>query len=226
MGQKIQPFAYRLGITKGWSSRWFPIKKNFKNQLEEDCLIRKIIQKRIAAAGIVRIDIERGAHNAYRIYIKAAKPGLIIGRGGKGIEELSKAIENELKSLFHKRGTAQQKLALSLNVEELKRTEISALYMGQSIAWDLEKRLPARRVMKKYMELIMQNRDVKGAKIKLSGRIDGAEISRRESISKGSLPLTTLRADIDYGEARALCSYGYVGIKVWLYKGEIFNKTA
>src|SRR3989338_952888 len=102
MGQKIQPFAYRLGITKGWSSRWFPIKKNFKNQLEEDVLIRKIIQKRIAAAGIVRIDIERGANNAYRIYIKAAKPGLIIGRGGKGIEELSKAIENELKKLFLK----------------------------------------------------------------------------------------------------------------------------
>ena len=226
MGQKIQPFSYRLGITQGWSSRWFPIKKNFKNQLQEDVLIRRIIQKRIATAGIVRIDIERGAHNAYRIYIKAAKPGLIIGRGGKGIEELSKAIENELKSLFRKRGTAQQKLALSLNVEELKRTEISALYIGQSIAWDLEKRLPARRVMKKYMELIMQNRDVKGAKIKLSGRIDGAEISRRESISKGSLPLTTLRANIDYGEARALCSYGYVGIKVWLYKGEIFNKNA
>lgn len=224
MGQKIQPFVYRLGITKGWSSRWFPIKNNYKNQLEEDMVIRQTINNKIKPAGIVRIDIERGAHNVYKIFIKAARPGLIIGRGGKGIEELSKIIEASLKNLFRKRGSSKQSISLSLTVEELKRTEISALYTAQSIAWDLEKRLPARQVIRRTMEQIMQNREVRGAKIKLSGRIDGAEISRRETVSRGSLPLTTLRADIDYGEARALCSYGYVGVKVWIYKGEIFEK--
>ena len=224
MGQKILPYSYRLGITKDWSSRWFPAKKNYKDQLEEDVAIRRIIKEKISQAGIVKIDIERGARNAYRIYIKAARPGLIIGRGGKGIEELSKAIEGQLKKLFKNRKAAFPTFSLNLNVEELKRLDISAVYTAQSIAWDLERRLPARRVMKKYIEQVMQNKEVKGAKIKLSGRIDGAEISRREWTAKGSLPLTTLRADIDYGEARALCSYGYVGVKVWIYKGEIFNK--
>lgn len=224
MGQKILPYSYRLGITRDWSSRWFPVKKNYKNQLEEDVLIRKIINDKISSAGIVKIDIERGANNVYRIYIKAARPGLIIGRGGKGIEELSKTIESHLKKLFKSRKIAKPVFSLSLNVDELKKSEVSALYIAQSIAWDLERRLPGRRVIKKYLGQVSQSKDVKGVKIKLSGRIDGAEISRREWVSKGSLPLTTLRADIDYGEARALCGYGYVGVKVWIYKGEIFKE--
>lgn len=224
MGQKINPFSYRLGIIHNWNSRWMPKNVKFKNRLEEDVLLRKIINKKIGQAGIVRIEIERAADNSYRVFIKAARPGLVIGRGGKGIEELSKAAESALKKLFIKRGQPNVKFSLSLNVEELKRNEVSAQYIAQSIAWDLEKRLPFRRTMKKYIENAMQNRDVQGIKIRLSGRLDGAEIARREWLSKGKLPLQTLRANIDYGEATAFNTYGTVGIKVWLYKGEIFNK--
>lgn len=225
MGQKINPFSYRLGIINNWSSRWMPKKLNFKEQLEEDILIRRIVNEKIGLAGIVRIEIERGSDNSYRVFIKAARPGLVIGRGGKGIEELSKAIELKLLKLFQSRGKKDTKFSLRLNVEELKRTEVSAQYIAQSIAWDLEKRLPFRRTIKKYLENTMQNREVQGVKIKLSGRLDGAEIARREWLTKGKLPLQTLRANIDYGEATAFNAYGTVGIKVWVYKGEVFNKA-
>ena len=224
MGQKIRPDSLRLGITQDWKSRWFP-KKGFKNQLEEDLIIRKVILDKIGLAGVVRLDIERNANNVYRVLIKAAKPGFIIGRGGKGIEDLSAAIEKSLKKLLLGRGEKNPKVSLSLNVEELKRTEVAAKYVAQSIAWDLEKRMRFRRTIKKYLEQTMLNRDIKGAKIKLSGRLDGAEISRSEWLYRGKLPLQTLRANIDYGEATAFCVYGTVGIKVWLYKGDVFEKV-
>jgi small subunit ribosomal protein S3 len=216
MGHKIRPDTMRLGITKNWSSRWFKM-KNFQPLLEEDILIRKIIQSKISAAGIAAVDIERTG-DAIRINIKAAKPGLVIGRGGKGIEELTREIE---KKLVNYRGG--KKTPLSVNVEELKRGDLSAAVIAQNIAWDLERRQAARRTIKKYLESIMQNREVKGAKVKLSGRIDGAEIARREWLAKGSMPLHTLRADIDYGMATAFTASGTVGVKVWIYKGEIFN---
>ena len=223
MGQKIRPDSLRLGIIYNWKSRWFP-KKGYKSQLEEDFLIREVIEKKIAQAGIVKIEIERNANNVFKILVKAARPGLIIGRGGKGIEELNKAIESALNKLFRERGALKPKTALSLTIEELKRTEASAQYIAQTIAWDLERRLPFRRVMKKYLDQAMQNRDVQGAKVKLGGRLNGAEIARVEWLAKGKLPLQTLRADIDYGTATAFTTYGTIGIKVWLYKGEIFAK--
>ncbi|OGY62228.1 MAG: 30S ribosomal protein S3 [Candidatus Harrisonbacteria bacterium RIFCSPHIGHO2_01_FULL_44_13] len=222
MGQKIRPDSYRLGIFRDWVARWFP-RKRFKDYLEEDLLIRKIIQEKIGAAGITKIEIERNA-NAHRIFIKAARPGLVIGRGGKGIELLSQSIEGALKKLFKDRGKPQTAVSLSLNVEELKRSEISAVNVAQNIAADFERRMPFRRTIKKYLENIMQNREVLGGKIRVSGRLDGGEIARREWLSKGSLPLQTLRANIDYGESTAFCAYGTVGIKVWIYKGEIFTK--
>jgi len=217
MGHKIQPNSYRLGITKDWSSRWFA-KKNYPNLIRADLAIRKVIQDKIGAAGLDKIDIERSGSNC-RILIKAAKPGLVIGRGGKGIEDLTKAIQAVLAKLAKETKTALP--AISLNVEELKRTEVSASVIAQQIAWDLEKRLPFRRTMKKYLGGIMQNREVQGAKIKLSGRLDGNEIARREWLAKGKLPLTTLRSNIDYGEATSFNTYGTIGIKVWIYKGEI-----
>lgn len=224
MGQKIHPFSFRLGINKDWHARWLP-KKYFKGQLEEDVVIRKVIMEKIAQAGVVSIDIERGSNNNYRIFIKAARPGFIIGRGGKGVEDLSKAVEMKLKALLRTRGEVKPIPFLSLNIEELKRSEVAAAYVAQSIAWDLEKRLPARRTLKKYLELALQNREVQGIKIRLSGRIDGGEIARREWLAKGKLPLQTLRANIEYGEGTAFTSYGTVGIKVWLYKGDIFEAT-
>ncbi len=219
MGHKINPNSYRMGITKDWSSRWFA-RKNVQDLLKQDIAIRKVIQKRIGTAGIDKIDIERNSSHC-KVLIKAAKPGLIIGRGGKGIEELTKAIEVELLKLVKESRDKKALTAVSLNIEEIKRDEISSQVLAQQIAWDLEKRMPYRRTMKKYLESIMQNRAVQGGKIKLSGRLDGNEIARKEWLGKGRLPLTTLRANIDYGEATAFTTYGTIGIKVWIYKGEI-----
>lgn len=213
MGRKINPIAYRLGINKVWKSRWLPPGKSFGKWLEEDEKIRGIIMKKVSRAGIASIEIER-TPDKYRIFIKAGRPGFIIGRGGGGIEELDKLI----------RKAVTENTSISLTVEELKRTEVSAQVMAQNIAWDLEKRMPYRRVMKRTIDIAMQNKEVKGIKIQIAGRLGGSEIARREHLEAGKLPLTTLRANIDYGEATAFTKYGTIGIKVWIYKGEIFNQ--
>lgn len=213
MGRKINPNTYRLGITKTWQSRWISDTKNFGDWLRKDEAVRKAIMKKVKRAGIAGIEIER-TPDQYRVFIKAARPGLVIGRGGEGISEL----ESEVKKLV---GT---ETALSLTVEELKRTDVSAQVLAQQIAWDLERRMRYRRVMKRYLDIAMQNREVKGAKVMVAGRLDGAEIARSEHMEAGKLPLTTIRADIDYGKATAYTKYGTVGVKVWLYKGEIFSE--
>ncbi len=223
MGQKIRPDSFRLGVTRDWNARWYA-GKTFGAKLQEDVLIRKVINDKIKPAGIVRVEIERNANNAYRVFIKAARPGIIIGRGGAGIEDLTKAITKALQELMRARGIKSPKVPLSLNIEELKRSEISAQYVGQSMAWELERRMPFRRTMKKAIENAMQNREVLGIKIKAAGRLDGNEIARSEFLSKGTLPLTTLRANIDYGVATAFTTYGAIGIKVWIYKGLVFSK--
>lgn len=221
MGQKIKPTSLRIGINKPWLGNWFPKKHNFRNSLEEDVLIRKVIKEKIGQAGIDKILIEKVGNNC-RISIKASRPGLIIGRGGKGVEDLTKLLEKNLKKLRKEKGTAST-FSLSLNIEELKRQEISANVTSQNIAWDLEKRMPYRRTIKKYLDQILQNKDVLGAKILVKGRLDGKEIARDEHLEKGKLPLQTLRANIDYGEATAFTTYGTIGVKVWIYKGEVFE---
>lgn len=221
MGHKIHPTSFRLGVTKNWVSRWF-LRGKYPKFLEEDETIRKVINSKIGQAGIAAIEIERTAGNA-RVLIKAAKPGLVIGRGGKGVEELTRAILEAVKAL-RKNSEKKNTSGLSVNVEELKRSEVSAQYVAQQIAWDIEKRMPYRRTIKKYIENTMQHKEVKGVKIMVAGRLDGGEIARREWLSRGPLPLQTLRADIDYGQVSAHCSYGIVGVKVWIYKGEVFNK--
>lgn len=222
MGHKTRPDALRLGIIGQWQSRWFNKKKQ-KEWLEEDYLIRQVINKKIAAAGIVKINIERNSGDI-KIVIKVARPGLVIGRGGKGIEELVAAIKKEIGKLYRKRGVSSSLPGVSISVEELKRTEISAQAVAYNAASDLERRLPYRRILKKYLDLMRQNKDVKGAKIQVAGRLNGAEIARTEWLAKGKLPLHTLRADIDYGQATAYTTYGTIGVKVWVYKGEVFNK--
>jgi small subunit ribosomal protein S3 len=233
MGQKINPQSLRTGIVKDWNSRWFfsvlpdqnkagtllPRKKLYAKFLEEDELIRKTIHAKIAQAGIAGILIER-TPNDVKVFIKAARPGFIIGRGGKGIEDLNDAIVKAVKKL---RGP-QNKARIAVNVEELKRSEVSAAHTAQQVAWDIEKRLPYRRAMKKYLDQVVQNRDVKGAKIFLSGRLGGAEIARREVLKYGALPLQTLRANIDYGTATARTTYGAIGVKVWIYRGETLKR--
>ncbi len=219
MGQKIHPISFRLGITKPWASRWF-LKGGYPKFLQEDEAIRTIIEEKIGLAGIAGIEIER-TQGHLRVFIKAARPGFVIGRGGKGMEDLQKAVVKAMQKVRNSKAP----IPMSLNVEELKRSEVSAAYLGQQIAWDLEKRMPFRRTMKKYLEQVLQNRDVKGAKIFLSGRLDGNEIARREWLAKGSIPLQTLRADIDYAKTTAYTSYGTIGIKTWIYKGEAVVKA-
>lgn len=219
MGHKIKPNAYRLGITQEWKSRWFP-KRNTPGLLQEDIAIREVILDKIGNAGIDRIDIERNGSNC-KILIRAAKPGLIIGRGGKGIEELTQAIQVKIANVLKKQKGEVPTPRISVNVEEIKRNDVSAAVIAQQIAFDIEKRMPFRRTMKKYLEQVGQNRDVQGIKIKMSGRLDGNEIARKEWLAHGRLPLTTLRANIDYSDATAYTTYGTVGIKVWIYKGEI-----
>jgi small subunit ribosomal protein S3 len=221
MGQKIKPTALRTGITKDWVSKWLPKNFKFGTGLAEDVILRSVIEKKIALAGIDSIIIEKTANN-FKIIIKVAKPGLVIGRGGKGIEELTSLLESKIAQ-FRKDKKIAEKVILSLSIEEVKRYEVSAAVTAQQIAWDLEKRLPFRRTMKRYIERIMQNRDIKGIKIKMSGRLDGSEIARSEHLSSGSLPLQTLRADIDYAQGTAFTTYGTIGIKVWIYKGQIFK---
>lgn len=220
MAQKIRPDSFRLGIIKDWSAKW--LSKNFKTLLEEDVLIRKIINKEIISAGIDKIEIERMG-NKCRISVRVARPGLVIGRGGKGIETLTKKIESNLKKLRIKKENKESPI-INLNIEEIKRSEVSATVIAQNIAWDTEKRMPFRRLIKKYLESIMHNKEVKGAKIKISGRLGGSEIARSEHLERGSLPLHTLRANIDYGQATAFTTYGTIGIKVWIYKGDVFKK--
>ncbi|MDO8557388.1 MAG: 30S ribosomal protein S3 [Candidatus Jorgensenbacteria bacterium] len=222
MAQKINPITHRLGVTIPWVSRWF-WKKSTRYFIEEDHDIRKFIEKKILQAGIAGIAIERMG-DAIRVTIQASKPGLIIGRGGKGIEELKTGLATAIAKL-RKKNSVKPKFSLNLTIEELKRSEISAPVVAQNIAFDIEKRQPYRRIMKRYLESVMQNREVKGAKIKLSGRLNGAEISRRDFLANGSMPLQTLRANVDYGTATAFNSYGTVGVKVWIYKGEIFKNS-
>ncbi len=221
MAQKISPFSYRLGITKPWRSRWF-FKKSQNYYLEEDEEIRKYVAKKILTAGIADIAIERTGDNI-RVIIQASKPGLIIGRGGKGIEELKSSLLMVI-ARTRRKNNIKKTFSLNLTIEELKRTEVSAAVIAQHIAFEIERRQPYRRVIKHQLSLIMQNREVKGAKIKVSGRLNGAEISRHDFLSEGKMPLQTLRADIDYGTATSFNTYGTVGIKVWIYKGEVFEK--
>ena len=219
MAQKINPNSFRLGITLPWSSRWF-FKRASNYFIEEDYCVREVIKDKILAAGIAGIDIERTSETM-KVSIKAARPGLIIGRGGKGIEELKNAVLKAVRKL-RRQNKKPDKISLNLNVEELKRTELSAPVMAQQIATDIEKRLPYRRIMKRAIELAKQNRETQGIKIRLSGRLNGAEISRSDWLAWGRMPLQTLRANIDYGEATSFNNYGTVGIKGGIYKGDIF----
>ncbi|MBI2010977.1 MAG: 30S ribosomal protein S3 [Candidatus Colwellbacteria bacterium] len=214
MGRKIDPISYRLGINKNWQSRWIPQnRKDFATWLEEDEYIRETVMAKFSKAGIAAIEIER-TPDQYRVYIRTSRPGLVIGRGGEGILRLEQLLRKRIKS-----GTS-----LAINVEELKRTEVAAAVVAQNIAWDLERRMRYRRVIKRYLDMVMQNREVEGAKIMVAGRLDGADIARKEHLEAGKLPLTTIRANIDYAQATASTKYGAVGVKVWLYKGEVFEK--
>jgi small subunit ribosomal protein S3 len=223
MGHKVDPRAYRLGISKDWLSRYF-VRKGLAQFLEEDLLIRETIKDKLGRVGIESIEIERTSNDAISIKIKSSRPGLIIGRGGSGVEDLKKTLEKNIKKLRERQKKANQKFTISLTVEEVRNPETSAKIVAENIAMELEKRVPFRRAIKQALSRVMQSKDVKGCKIMVSGRLDGAEIARTEWISEGKIPLVTLRSDIDFAHDEAYCTYGVVGVKVWIYKGEKFKE--
>lgn len=207
MGQKVNPHGMRIGIIKDWDTRWYASKKDFSSLLIEDVNIREYIKSSLYQAGISRIEIERAA-NKIKLNISTAKPGIVIGKGGSGIEQLRKEIENLTgKSVL-------------INITEVKKPDVNSQLVAENIAQQIEKRITYKRAMKQAMMRAMKA-GAKGIKIQVSGRLNGAEIARREHYSEGTIPLQTLRADIDYGFAEANTTYGKIGIKVWIFKGEV-----
>jgi len=209
MAHKVHPKSYRIKTINDWDSRGF-YEKKFPEYLKEDYKIRDFLKKRLGKIGVEKIEIERSSRQI-NIIISTARPGLIIGRGGGGVEELKKELEKILK-----------KKEIKIEIREVRNPWLSAELSAQYIAQQIEKRMPCRRVLKQTLDKIITNKEVKGARIEIAGRLDGAEIARRQWLKKGRLPRQTIRADIDYAQARAYCTYGVVGIKVWIYKGEKF----
>jgi len=221
MAHKVHPKAYRLKELGDWDSRWLN-KKDLAKNLEEDFKIREFLQKKIGKLGIEKIEIEKFPGKIV-IIISSARPGLIIGRGGEGIEILKKELERKvLKQEPSSKNKTRREL--KLEIKEIQDPWSSAPLAAQWITQQIERRVPRRRVLKQALEKIIASKQVKGARIELSGRLDGVEIARREWLQKGRLPRQTLRADIDYALAEAHCSYGVIGVKVWIYKGEKFEE--
>ena len=226
MSHRVHPKAYRLRETSDWDSRW-QFKKSIPKYLKEDFVIRDFLEERLKDSGVQNIEIERFPGKV-NIIINTSKPGFIIGRGGKGAEELKKELEKKIiksyKPLINQKLTALDKVKEEIRIEirEIRNPWTYSNIIAQWIAQQIERRMPYRRVLKQTLSKIMANKEIKGARVEVSGRLNGAQIARREWIKNGRLPRQTLRADIDYGTARAYCTYGVIGIKVWLYKGEKF----
>lgn len=208
MGQKVHPHGLRVGVIKDWDAKWYASKKNFADNLIEDNKIREFVKKELFSAGISKIEIERAAKRV-KLNIYTAKPGVIIGKGGSGIE----ALKVKLAKIVEKKN-------LIINIVEVKNAEADAQLMAENIAAQLEKRVSFRRAMKQSIQRAMRL-GAKGVKTACSGRLGGAEIARTEQYHEGTIPLQTLRADIDYGFAEADTTYGKIGVKVWVYKGEV-----
>lgn len=214
MGQKIHPYGFRVGITRNWMSRWYARKKDFGNFLVEDQRIKRFIKSRLKSAGISKIEIERGGEET-NIFLHSSRPGVVIGKKGAEIDKL----REELKKF----GTGAEK-KIQVNIREITKPELDAQIVAEGIAEQLLKRASFRRAMKKAVETTM-SQGAKGVKMVCAGRLGGAEIARTEKHMVGALPLHTLTADVDYGFAEAATSYGIIGIKVWIYKGEIVKET-
>lgn len=218
MGQKVHPKAFRLKINKSWDSKWFA-DKDFALLLRQDIQVRKYILDKLKNAAVSRVDIERSA-NALSVNIYCAKPGVVIGRGGQGAEELKREIQNK----FLKDGFSRQRRLKNINVNilEVEKPALDSAIVIQQVIADLEKRIPFRRAVKQAIGRV-EKAGAKGVKIMVSGRLNGAEIARRETFFSGKIPLHTLRADIDYCRSAAQTIYGKIGVKVWIYRGDVFE---
>jgi small subunit ribosomal protein S3 len=214
MGQKVNPVGFRLGFNVGWSSHWFANSKDYAKLLQEDDAIRSIITKRYSRASIASIELYRNRGDIV-VTIHTGKPGVIIGRGGAGSQELRRLIDEKLNKLY----AGLKKPGLRLNIVEVKNPELSAAIVAESIAGQIERRISVKRAIRQSVERTMEKK-AKGIKIKVTGRLNGAEIAREENVANGSIPLQTLRSNISYSLAQAHTTYGVIGIKVWIYLGE------
>lgn len=218
MTHVAHPYAQRLGIIRDWKSRWFAADpKQYREFVRTDIAVRNLLSKTLKGMYVSSIDIERN-EKTYRIIISTSRPGLVIGRSGEGATKLRKSVD----LLFRKLKLTEMP-EIKIDVEEVRSPETSASIVGQMVVEGLEKRMPFRRVMKQTAEKVMANRDVKGVRIIAAGRLGGAEMARKEETKKGQIPLQTLRADIDFARERAVLPYGAIGIKVWIYRGDIFE---
>ncbi len=228
MGHKVHPIAFRIPYVERWRSQWFH-PRAYRRFLREDIAIRAHLEERLKKAAVQRVEIERSP-GILRIIVHSARPGMIIGRGGGGIEQLRRELEKVLTKArrtlpWDTKNTETRPGEVKLQIEEVRRPETHAVLVAKTITEDLERRIPFRRVLKQTVEKVMQTGIAQGVRIALSGRLDGSEIARSEWASQGKIPLQTLRAAVDYGEATAKTSYGTVGVKVWIYKGEFFSES-
>ncbi len=218
MSKKVHPYAHRLVILRGWKSRWFATDKKYSDYVRADIFIKEYLLKKLKSAYVSMVEIER-SRNGARVIIKTSRPGVIIGRQGEGAKKLK---EDLLKVM--KKNDINIPEDLKIDISEVSSPDADAKIMAMTVAEGLEKRMPFRRVLKQTLEKIMAVREVKGARILIGGRLNGADMARTEYVKKGSIPLQTFRADVDFARERANMSYGVIGIKVWIYKGEIFDK--
>ncbi len=219
MTHTVHPYAHRLGIIRDWKSRWFAKSPaEYRTNVMIDTTIRRFLTKRLRGMFVTSVEIER-AQNTIRILIKTSRPGLVIGRGGEGSQKLTKEIETVARTV-----KGAPKMSVRLDIEEVRSPESQAPVVAYMVAEGLEKRQTFRRVLKQTVEKVMANRDVQGVRIGISGRLGGAEMSRSEEIKRGRVPLQTLRADIDFAKEKAYLPYGVIGVKVWIYRGDIFDK--
>lgn len=219
MSHTVHPYAHRLGIIRDWKSRWFGAKDKYKDFLRGDLVIREFLEKKLRGHFVSSIEIERN-EKVLRIIIETSRPGAIIGRSGDGALKL----KDQVLSMLRKKKISHSGEEVRIDIREIKSPESNAMIVAQMVAEGLEKRMPYRRVSKQVIEKVMANRDVKGVKITVGGRLGGASIARSETRKLGRIPLQTFRADVDYAHYEAKLPYGNLGIKVWIYKGEIFAK--
>jgi small subunit ribosomal protein S3 len=213
MGHKVNPKVFRIGFAEDWRSRWFAPRRRFRDLLKQDVVLRRMLRQELREAGLSKVEVER-SRNKVTVTLFTSKPGVIIGRGGSGIEKLTKMVREAL---------GPDVADVKLNVQEVERPGLEAELVVQAAVSDLERRLPFRQVMRQAVERAMRA-GAQGVKVAITGRLNGSEYARRETAAEGKIPLHTLRADIDYARGAARTSYGAIGVKVWIYRGEVFSR--
>jgi small subunit ribosomal protein S3 len=218
MSHTVHPYSHRLGIIRDWKSRWFGTDKKYRDYLKADTLIREFVEKELSTMFVGAVEIERN-QKVLRIIVKTSRPGLVVGRNGENAIKL----RTNLEKFMNKHDIRDESVDLKIDVEEIRSAESDATIVALMVKDALEKRMPFRRVLKQTVEKVMANRDVEGVRIRIGGRLNGADMARTEEIKKGRIPLQTFRADIDFARVRASIPQGDLGIKVWVYRGEIFD---